>query len=141
MDNGTYAGDLTPNDTWDLLQRNANASFLDVRTPAEWTYVGIPDLSTLGRQPALVPWLMFPSMQINPDFIRQVSETAVDPEHELLIICRSGVRSKSAAIALTDAGFACCYNVAYGFEGDKDSEGHRGTVNGWKVASLPWVQG
>lgn len=120
---------------------NTGAALLDVRTPAEWAYVGLPDLSALMRQPLLVPWMMFPSMQINADFVTQVSETGADPGQDLLIICRSGVRSKAAAIALTGAGFATCYNVACGFEGDKDPAGHRGTLNGWKVDGLPWVQG
>jgi rhodanese-related sulfurtransferase len=120
---------------------NGGAALLDVRTPAEWAYVGLPDLNALGRQPLLVTWLLFPSMQINADFVSQVSETGVEPGQELLILCRSGVRSKAAAIALTAVGFATCYNIAYGFEGDKDPAGHRGTVNGWKVDTLPWVQG
>lgn len=141
MTEGIYAGNVTPKQTWEILQGNPGASLLDVRTPAEWAYVGLPDLTVLARQPVLVPWLMFPSMQINPDFLRQVSETPIDPEQDLLIICRSGQRSKSAAIALTANGFSTCYNVAYGFEGDKDPTGHRGTINGWKVDSLPWVQG
>ena len=42
---------------------------------------------------------------------------------------------------MTDAGFANCYNVLEGFEGDKDADGHRGTIGGWKVAGLPWIQG
>ncbi|MBL6933335.1 MAG: rhodanese-like domain-containing protein [Rhodospirillales bacterium] len=123
------------------MVENPKAALLDVRTPAEWAYVGLPDLSALGRQPLLVPWLMFPSMQLNPDFLNQVRDTGIDPQQDLLIICRSGVRSKSAAIALSEIGFKTCYNIAYGFEGDKDPGGHRGTINGWKVDGLPWGQG
>ena len=141
MNEGTYAGDIGPAQAWEMMLGNIKISLLDVRTPAEWAYVGLPDLSALHRQPLLVPWLMFPSMQINADFLHQVSETGVDPEQDLLILCRSGVRSKAAAIALTQAGFSTCYNIAYGFEGDKDDVGHRGTVNGWKVDALPWGQG
>jgi len=138
---GTYAGDVTPQDAWDMLSRDPAAGLLDVRTPAEWAYVGIPDTAPLGRQPLLVPWMLFPGMQINADFAGQVAETGVDKNADLLIICRSGQRSQSAAIALTAAGFRACYNIAYGFEGDKDAAHHRGTVNGWKVDGLPWVQG
>lgn len=141
MSDGIYAGDITPSETWALMKDNPKAQLLDVRTPAEWAYVGLPDISALGRQPLLVPWLMFPGMKINEDFLRQVTETNVDPVEDLLIICRSGQRSKSAAITLTAAGFNTCYNVAYGFEGDKDPAGHRGTINGWKVEGLPWMQG
>jgi rhodanese-related sulfurtransferase len=138
---GACAGDLTPQPTWDLMNQNLKASLLDVRTPAEWTYVGIPDLSSLARQPILVPWILFPTMEPNPDFVNEISGMEVDPEQDLLILCRSGQRSKSAAIALTAAGFSACYNISYGFEGDKDQAGHRGTINGWKVDALPWTQG
>ncbi len=141
MNDGTYAGDVTPTQTWMRLIENPKAKLLDVRTPAEWTYVGVPDLSTIARQIAMVPWILFPSQKPNPEFLKQVSQTEIDPSQDLYIICRSGVRSKSAAIALTEAGFKTCYNVAYGFEGDKDDSGHRGTVNGWKVEKLPWSQG
>ena len=141
MNDGTYAGDVTPKQTWEMMAGNSKASLLDVRTPAEWAYVGLPDLSSLSRQPMLVPWILFPTMQPNPDFVSQISETSVDLEQDLLILCRSGQRSKSAAIALTAAGFLGCYNISYGFEGDKDPAGHRGTINGWKVDALPWAQG
>jgi rhodanese-related sulfurtransferase len=138
---GACAGDITPKQTWEMMKQNLKASLLDVRTPAEWTYVGIPDLSSLARQPILVPWILFPTMEPNPDFVNQISGMEVDPEQDLLILCRSGQRSKSAAIALTAAGFSACYNISYGFEGDKDQAGHRGTINGWKVDALPWTQG
>lgn len=141
MNDGAYAGDIGPKRAWQVMADNAKVALLDVRTPAEWAYVGLPDLSNLGRQPMLVPWLMFPSMQLNGDFIAQVSQVGIDPDQDLVIICRSGVRSKAAAIALSAAGYSTCYNIAYGFEGDKDPAGHRGTINGWKVDNLPWVQG
>jgi rhodanese-related sulfurtransferase len=141
VNDGACAGDITPKQTWEMMNQNLKASLLDVRTPAEWTYVGIPDLSSLARQPILVPWILFPTMEPNPDFVNQISGMEVDPEQDLLILCRSGQRSKSAAIALTAAGFSACYNISYGFEGDKDQAGHRGTINGWKVDALPWTQG
>ena len=141
VNDGACAGDITPKQTWEMMNQNLKASLLDVRTPAEWTYVGIPDLSSLARQPILVPWILFPTMEPNPDFVNQISGMEVDPEQDLLVLCRSGQRSKSAAIALTAAGFSACYNISYGFEGDKDQAGHRGSINGWKVDALPWTQG
>ena len=141
MNDTTYAGDVMPKQAWEMLSSDPSAGLLDVRTPAEWAYVGIPDTASLDRQPLLVPWMLFPGMQINADFVHQVVETGVNKDADLLIICRSGQRSQSAAIALTAAGFRTCYNISYGFEGDKDATHHRGTVNGWKVDGLPWVQG
>ena len=58
----------------------------------------------------------------------------------IYLLCRSGVRSRAAAEALTDAGLGPAFNVLEGFEGPHDDEGHR-TVAGWKIAGLPWRQG
>jgi len=137
----TYAGDITSQQTWDRLMTDSRSVLLDVRTPPEWSYVGIPDISSMGREPVLVPWLLFPSNEQNPDFVAQIEAAIPDKDVPLLIVCRSGVRSKAAAIMLTAAGFKTCHNVDHGFEGDKDGAGHRGTVNGWKVDGLPWLQG
>jgi len=138
-----YAGDISPEDAWKKLKSDMTAVLIDVRTPEEWAYVGVPDVSSLGRECKFVPWLFYPRMNINPQFIQQVLDTA-QPNSEdtpVLFICRSGVRSASAAHVLTEMGYSQCYNVAHGFEGDPDARKHRGTVNGWKVAGLPWVQG
>lgn len=138
---GPYAGDITPTEAWEILKARPEAVLIDVRTPAEWTYVGLPDLSTIDKQPMLVPWVLFPSMTINPDFGAEVESTVADHNAPLVFICRSGARSRAAAIAMTARGYRSCYNVATGFEGDPDSQRHRGTISGWKVENLPWVQG
>jgi len=141
MNDASYAGNITPKQAWEMLNGDQATGLLDVRTPAEWAYVGLPDMTSLNRQPVLVPWMLFPGMHINTDFVRQVEEIGIDKEADLLILCRSGQRSQSAAIALTAAGFRACFNISCGFEGDKDATHHRGTVNGWKIDGLPWVQG
>jgi rhodanese-related sulfurtransferase len=79
-------------------------------------------------------------MDVNARFVEEVRGMSLAPDTEILCICRSGARSASAATALTNAGFTNCWNVAHGFEGDKDAEGHRARVNGWQASSLPWVQ-
>ena len=137
--NQAYAGDISPKEAWALLAADARAALVDVRTPAEWTYVGIPDLTPLGRKAVLVPWVDFPDMQPNERFVDEVGR-ALKPGAPVVLICRSGARSRAAAIALTAAGFGPCYNVVSGFEGDPDPLRHRGTVSGWKVDGLPWVQ-
>ena len=141
MSEETYAGDLSVKQAWDLLSENPKAQLVDVRTDAEFSYVGSPDLSSLGKEVLAVQWKIFPDMDINPEFVDQVSSSGVDKDAPLLFLCRSGVRSLGAAEAMTEAGFRECYNVAGGFEGDRDAEGHRGTVTGWKVDGLPWRQG
>jgi rhodanese-related sulfurtransferase len=136
-----YAGDLSAQDAWTLLQGDPRAQLIDVRTRAEWNFVGIPDLSDLGREAHLVEWQMFPTMQINPTFAGDAVQAAGgDKTAPVLFLCRSGARSRSAAIALTQAGYTRAYNVAGGFEGDLDGDRHRGARNGWKAAGLPWKQ-
>ncbi len=137
----TYAGDISPQQAWDVLAGEANAVLVDVRTPAEWNYVGVPDLGQLGKKPLFLPWLFFPSMEINPQFVQNLETVHLSQEAPLLFLCRSGVRSKAAAVAMTARGYTRCYNIIGGFEGDADAAHHRGTVSGWKAGGLPWLQG
>jgi len=135
-----YAGDLTPQQTWDMLSGIPKAVMIDVRTEAEFAYVGNPDLSNLGKEIRQVCWKVFPAMDLNPDFVAQAGVGA-DKDTPMLFLCRSGVRSMHAADAMTAAGYTKCYNITGGFEGDKNPQGHRVGVNGWKVDGLPWIQG
>ena len=136
-----YAGDLSVEDAWELLKSDPQARLVDVRTSAEWNFVGLPDLSILGKEVALVEWQQFPTMQVNPTFVADAAQvSAGSKDAPVLFICRSGARSRSAAVALTREGFTRAYNVAGGFEGDLDGERHRGNSNGWKAAGLPWKQ-
>ena len=136
-----YAGEISPQQAWDMLAEDPQARLVDVRTEAEWSFVGVPDLSALNQRPLFIEWVDFPNRDMNPGFLDKVKEGAAGPAAPLLFICRSGVRSKAAAVAATAAGYARCYNVATGFEGDHDEDGRRGSVAGWKHDGLPWVQG
>jgi rhodanese-related sulfurtransferase len=131
-----YKGNIKPAEAYQRLQESPNAWLVDVRTLPEWQFVGLPAVERLVR----VSWQDYPTMQVNEDFVRQVEDAGVPKDAEVLCICRSGARSAAAAAALTEAGYANCYNVAEGFEGDKDEQGRRGSVGGWKAAGLPWVQ-
>ena len=136
-----YAGDVTPDAAWRTLEEDPSAVLVDVRTDAEWAYVGNPDLSKLGKAVVRVSWQEFPGMEVNPNFVAELGSAGIEKDQTLLFICRSGARSKSAALVMTDAGFTRCHNVAEGFEGDRDGDGHRGKVGGWRQRGLPWVQG
>lgn len=136
----TYAGDIDPREAWRILGEEPGAILVDVRTDAEWNFVGIPDLSSLGKQALLVAWQVYPGMARNAAFVDEVAAKAPEKGAPLLFICRSGARSRAAAEAMTAAGYGRCYNVATGFEGDLDGTRHRGAVNGWKVQGLPWAQ-
>jgi rhodanese-related sulfurtransferase len=136
---------ISVEEAWTRLKQDAGSVLVDVRTSAEWTFVGLPDLSSIGKRPVLVEWQDFPGNRVNQAFVDRVTEalTAIgaNKDSELLFLCRSGGRSLSAARAMTAAGYARCRNVADGFEGPLDPNRHRGTLGGWKARGLPWVQG
>ena len=126
-----YAGAVTPAESWELWNLAPGAKLVDVRTRAEWDWVG--------RIPGAIEieWQSYPGGQPNHDFLAQLRRQ-VDPESLVMFICRSGVRSHNAACLANEAGYTESYNVLEGFEGDKDAAGHRGTTGGWRHAGLPW---
>jgi rhodanese-related sulfurtransferase len=126
-----YAGALLPAEADQLMREGAK--LVDVRTKPELQYVGsIPGA-------VAVEWQTYPGSKPNPEFLGQL-ESAARKDEPVMFICRSGARSHSAAEAAMRAGWKETYNVLEGFEGDKDSNGHRGTVGGWRKAGLPWKQ-
>lgn len=131
---------VAPKQVWAALCADKQAQVVDVRTDAEWTYVGLPDLAEAGKQAVLIPWQSFPSMQVNGGFVDQMRQAGMTPDHKIYFLCRSGVRSLAAAQAAQAAGFPHAYNITDGFEGPPDEDGHRGTVAGWKADALPWRQ-
>lgn len=143
---GPRVGEVLPNDAWSILETEPDARLIDVRTQAEWGFVGVPDLSGLGQTLICVEWAQLPGMSRNPEFADAVMQTLGDEmPGKLLFICRSGVRSLHAAGAMAarfdESGVAArCLNVAEGFEGDLNEDGHRGGRNGWKFRGLAWRQ-
>jgi rhodanese-related sulfurtransferase len=131
---------VTARQAWDALTADPEARLVDVRTDAEWTFVGLPDLSEAGKQPVLLPWQLYPAMQVNGGFTEQLRQAGVGPEHRVYFLCRSGARSMAAAQAAQAAGYTDVFNVAGGFEGNPDADGHRGVTEGWKAEGLPWRQ-
>jgi len=139
-----YAGDVECKDVWAMLRAEPGAQLIDVRTKAEWNFVGLPDLGELGRGVLCLEWQRYPDMSIAPDFTarlaEQLAKTGAGKSTPLFFICRSGARSAAAAKAMTAAGYGRSFNVAGGFEGDMDEHRHRGHRNGWKASGLPWRQ-
>ena len=129
-----YEGALTPQEAYDLLRLAPGAKLVDVRTRAEWDWVG--------RVPGAVEieWNQYPGGVRNPNFLAELKRQ-VDPEAVVMFLCRSGGRSDGAARLATEAGYGGCYNILEGFEGDKDANGQRNTIGGWRKAGLPWLQG
>lgn len=144
-DNVNPIPDVSAGDVWSRLSSRPDAVLIDVRTRAEWNFVGLPDLAAVGRKPVLVEWQTFPDSKVDPQFALRLTEAltalGAGKDSELYFICRSGGRSRSAAQAMAAAGFTRCHNVAEGFEGALDADRHRGRVGGWKAAGLPWAQG
>lgn len=135
------AGEITPTQAWARLSEDSRAWLIDVRTQAEWVYVGLPDLASLEKQPVLLSWQLFPTMARNEAFAEQLAAQGVRTDDTLLFICRSGVRSRAAAELMVSLGYRLCWNVTDGFEGPLDEGRHRGGKAGWKAAGLPWIQG
>jgi rhodanese-related sulfurtransferase len=141
---GGYAGDVSARDAWDDLANSAEAVLVDVRTAAEWAYVGVPVLTSIGKPTVPVEWDEFPSGRLVPDFVdrlrAELGKLGAAKDAPLYFICRSGNRSRHAAVAATAAGYTRAYNVAQGFEGRLDADRHRGSKESWKGEGLPWVQ-
>ena len=129
-----YQGELTPQEAFELLRLAPGAKIVDVRTRAEWDWVG----RVAGA--VEIEWNQYPGGVRNPNFLAELKRQ-VDPEAVVMFLCRSGARSVAAASAATEAGYNASYNILEGFEGDKDANGHRNTVGGWRKAGLPWIQG
>lgn len=145
-DTGPAVQELLPTHTWDRLEKDPEAVLIDVRTKAEWCFVGKPDLSSLGRSILQIEWCEYPDMSVNPRFVEEVKKL-LDGSHPsaVFFICRSGARSLNAArvvlASIDDAHDApALFNVTEGFEGDLDAKKQRGGLNGWKARGLPWRQ-
>ncbi|MHB0764746.1 rhodanese-like domain-containing protein [Stutzerimonas sp. NM35] len=133
-----FKGDIAPQDAWSALVATTGAVLIDVRTAAEWFFVGGPDVTSLDKQVVQVEWQTFPGMARNEGFVDSVLALDLDKNRPLYFICRSGVRSKFAAEALAEQGYTT-YNIADGFEGQLSEDGRR-TRGGWRALGLPWRQ-
>lgn len=126
---------LDPKEAWNLLQRQPDILFIDVRMEIEVLYVGRPPGAIN------IPWYEFPGLKPDPErFAQAVEEHVKNKDQTIIMICRSGVRTVDAGRALEKAGFTDVNNVLDGFEGERDDEGHRSTLSGWRFDGLPWTQ-
>jgi rhodanese-related sulfurtransferase len=141
---GGYAGDVSASAAFADLQRSPEATLVDVRTVAEWAYVGVPVLASIGKSPVMLEWDRFPEGGLVPDFVGRLSAEleshGIGRNAPLYFICRSGSRSRNAAILATAAGYVRSYNVKFGFEGRLGPDHHRATEGSWKAEGLPWAQ-
>jgi rhodanese-related sulfurtransferase len=125
---------LDPQHAWDLLQQNPQAVLIDVRTKTEYTDIGHP----IGA--VHIAWQEQFGSPVNPSFITEVNKVVPDYNTPVLLLCRSGQRSLSAAKALEQIGYSTLINIINGFEGDPDNNQQRSNINGWRFHGLPWQQ-
>ena len=134
--------EVDPKQAYDILQNTGDAVLIDVRSTMEYQYVGHPPNALH------VPLKEPPGWETRSDFVEKL-ETVLRQEFSdkqafsdlpLLMLCRSGARSATAGEMLINNGYTNVYNVLEGFEGDKDENGHRSTVSGWRFHGLPWEQ-
>ena len=128
-----YEGALLPAEANAVLQQQPGAKLVDVRSRAELDFVG--------RVPGSVEieWKSYPGMLPNPHFMDELAQK-VPQDATVMFLCRSGGRSHDTATVAAQAGYRKAYNVLEGFEGDRDPNGHRNTVGGWRASGLPWRQ-
>lgn len=132
-----YIGELLPHEVFNYLVKEGGM-LVDVRTVPEWQFVGMPDIQGAKGQLAAISWKIYPDMSENAHFAEQLAQTGVGKDTPIFFMCRGGGRSSSAANAMAAAGYTHCFNVATGFEGEADEQGHRGRKSGWQGLGLPW---
>jgi len=130
---------LAPEQAWNLCQTNSRALLIDIRSSMEFLFVGHP------AGAVHVPWIDEPDWTINTDFVTAIRKLmlggVVDGEGvPVILICRSGVRSKEAGQTLIKAGINNVYHILEGFEGELDEVHHRSATGGWRYHNLPWEQ-
>ena len=135
----SYKRNLLPKMAIERLQNNPQALFVDVRSKAEFKYLGYPENSIL------IPWIDDPDWAPNPEEFSDAVMQELDgrenlSDTEIILICRSGFRSNEALKYLENKGFTQVSHVASGFEGDLDENDHRGNLNGWRHDGMPWSQ-
>ena len=137
---GNYAGDISITQAWGILSTQNDSVLIDVRTPAEWQFAGVPTLKNLGKEVFFIPWLNYPTFDFNNRFFQTFDSMNLPQSTSVLILCKVGGRSHDAAEALADRGFISAQSIEWGFEGQHNEFNQRGHINGWKAAGLPWEQ-
>ncbi len=135
--NTDQLGHLDSLEAWAFLKENPAARLIDIRSSMEFLFIGHPTDSIH------IAWMEDPDWEINPNFVKeinQIQKASTNNNCPILMICRSGNRSEKAGIQLIEAGLTNIYHVTDGFEGDRDDNNHRGTLNGWRFHELPWEQ-
>ena len=133
---------ISAKDAYDIIASDARSILIDIRSSMEYLFVGHP----VGA--IHVPWIDEPDWTVNKNFVTDIRKLVLggaiqDSESDsvhLILICRSGKRSREAAQVLLEAGFDNIYHIDEGFEGELSDDHQRSTLGGWRFHGLPWEQ-
>lgn len=133
---------LSPKAAWELMQQDPRALLVDIRSSMEFLFVGHP----VGA--VHIPWIDEPDWDVNPHFAADIRKlllggvvcNADEGCAPIILICRSGKRSKEAGDLLVKQGLKRVYHVDEGFEGELNDHHQRSSLNGWRFDGLPWEQ-
>ncbi|MFW2373632.1 MAG: rhodanese-like domain-containing protein [Gammaproteobacteria bacterium] len=133
--------EITPQQAMDMLNKDSRALLVDIRSSMEYLFVGHPCGAVH------VPWIDEPDWLVNPDFVKEIRQLLLGGVCEqseggppVILICRSGKRSKEAGLALLDAGIQNVFHIDEGFEGELNEQHQRSRLGGWRFRGLPWEQ-
>ena len=131
---------VPPGQVWEALRADPQAQLVDVRTDAEWNFVGLPDLAAAGKQAVLIPWQVYPTM-------RATARSSISCRRRGSRPSTTSISSVAAASAAwrrprrrRTPGFRTPTMSPTGSRAAPDAEGHRGIAAGWKAEGLPWRQ-
>ncbi|MFK7993133.1 MAG: rhodanese-like domain-containing protein [Granulosicoccus sp.] len=142
MNDGTEQYEhMSPSDAWAMMQADPSVVLIDVRSDMEYLMIGHP------KGAVNVPLIDAPEWTVDEAFVVNVRKALLGrvaardrSAPPLLLICRSGNRSRDAAQILRQEGLADVCVVSGGFEGPLDDNHHRNSVAGWRFEGLPWEQ-
>jgi len=78
-------GIVSPREAWQALIEDEKAHLCDVRTEYEWDTIGVPDLSSIGKDVILIPWQPHPGRpHVNPNFVEDLGDAGLSPEHHII---------------------------------------------------------
>lgn len=109
---------ITAQEAYEIMLADENASMLDVRSLEELHWVGSPAFEPGGPPVSyVVPWMFFDIdhagnlvKSTNEDFLEIVTNF-FNTDDVLILFCRSGGRSSSAAEMLETAGYVNVYEI------------------------------
>ena len=141
--------EVTPLETYEMIKKNpANMIIVDVRSRAEYQFVGHPESAYLVPVQFLNATFTGKeyAMKDNPNFTKDIMARFDPTRNTLFFLCRSGTRAAMALNKIVQAGWPVerAYVILGGFEGGKlkdknSSYNGKRKGGGWRNEGLPWT--